>query len=110
MTTKLDNLPPLRRDRLDPIARLCEQTGVKRLDVFGSALRDDFDPDRSDLDFVVEFKPETPRLGFAGPYFRLLAELKKLLGVEVDLVEYSAVRTPFFREELDEKRVPIYGS
>ncbi len=34
---------------------LCEQHGVERLALFGSALRDDFDPEKSDLDFSVTF-------------------------------------------------------
>jgi predicted nucleotidyltransferase len=37
------------------IPRLCQHYNVRRLDVFGSALRDGFDPVQSDLDFVVEF-------------------------------------------------------
>ena len=34
---------------------LCQRHGVARLALFGSALRDDFDPDTSDLDFAVKF-------------------------------------------------------
>ena len=36
---------------------LCRRFHVRRLDVFGSAARGDFDPARSDLDFLVEFEP-----------------------------------------------------
>ncbi len=44
---------------LDPavIARACERHGVLRLRVFGSALTDRFDPARSDVDFLVDFRP-----------------------------------------------------
>ena len=34
------------------IADLCRTFGVRRLDVFGSAVREDFDPARSDVDFL----------------------------------------------------------
>ena len=34
---------------------LCRKYDVRRLDLIGSAARDDFDFSRSDLDFVVEF-------------------------------------------------------
>ncbi len=45
--------------RQDLIA-LCRRYGVKRLEVFGSAARGaDFDPTRSDADFLVTFSPET---------------------------------------------------
>ncbi|MGH8325945.1 MAG: nucleotidyltransferase family protein, partial [Steroidobacteraceae bacterium] len=37
------------------ISKLCRLHGVRRLEVFGSILRGDFDPERSDVDIVVEF-------------------------------------------------------
>ena len=42
------------------VAALCRSAGVRRLDVFGSAVRDDFDSARSDLDFLVEFEEAAP--------------------------------------------------
>ena len=39
------------------IAEFCRKHGIRRLAVFGSALRDDFGPD-SDIDLLVEFEPE----------------------------------------------------
>ncbi len=48
--------PELRIDLpLEAIARVCETYGVSELAVFGSVLRDDFDPARSDVDFLVRF-------------------------------------------------------
>lgn len=42
----------------EEIAAICRRYGVERLEVFGSAARaTDFDPDRSDADFLVVFKP-----------------------------------------------------
>jgi hypothetical protein len=35
---------------------LCRKYRVIRLEVFGSAVGDSFDPDKSDLDFLVEFQ------------------------------------------------------
>jgi predicted nucleotidyltransferase len=43
-------------DRRAGIAALCERYGVKRLDLFGSAAGEEFDPEASDLDFVVSFE------------------------------------------------------
>lgn len=43
---------------LPAIAELCRRFGVRRLDLFGSAAMGRFDPQRSDLDFLVEFEPE----------------------------------------------------
>ncbi len=42
------------------VADLCRRTGARRLDVFGSAVRADFDPSTSDLDFVVELEDLLP--------------------------------------------------
>jgi predicted nucleotidyltransferase len=41
----------------DALARFCRERGIRRLAVYGSALRDDFGPD-SDIDLLVEFEPD----------------------------------------------------
>ncbi len=53
-------MPTLIHDHLDQIEDLCREYRVRRLDVFGPAIRDDFDPGRSDVDFLVEFFSPTP--------------------------------------------------
>ncbi len=81
----------------DKIAEFCRAHHIRRLAVFGSALRSDFRPD-SDVDILVEFDPNhIPSLfGMA----RLERELSALLGGrKVDL------RTPedlsrYFRQEV----------
>ncbi len=40
----------------DQLAELCRRHRIRRLSVFGSALRDDFAPD-SDVDLLIEFEP-----------------------------------------------------
>ena len=51
----------------DRLAVFCRANGIRRLAIFGSALREDFGPD-SDIDVLVEFEPSrTPGLlGVAG--------------------------------------------
>ena len=46
----------------DEVHQLCRQFGVQRLDVFGSAAGAGFDPQRSDIDFVMTG-------GMVNPYF-----------------------------------------
>ncbi len=46
--------------RMHELEALCERHQVERLALFGSALREDFDPESSDLDFSVEFSPMSP--------------------------------------------------
>ncbi len=91
----------------DPIAEICATYGVQRLALFGSALRDDFDPQRSDLDFVVEFAP--PHLpGAFDRYFGLKEALERLFQRPVDLVEHNAIKNPYFLEVVNRDKSPIY--
>ena len=73
------------------LAALCQRYGVARLEVFGSAARGaDFDPGRSDADFLVEFK-EGSGLSALEQYFGFAEALEALLGRPVDLVERKAL-------------------
>lgn len=59
MDTALPELMPRLSAHLEAIRALCRAYGVARLDVFGSAVTAAFDPARSDIDFLVEYDPET---------------------------------------------------
>jgi uncharacterized protein len=96
-------------EKLSHVVELCRRHHVARLDLFGSATGERFDPAQSDLDFVVEYLPDAT-WGFAGDYFGLKAELEALFGREVDLVDHDAIRNPYFREEVDQTRVPVYAA
>lgn len=62
------------------IADVCRRYRVQQLDVFGSAARgQDFDPQRSDVDFLVEFQPG-PNTGYARTYFEFQEALEQLVG------------------------------
>jgi uncharacterized protein len=93
----------------DDIAALCDRYRVARLAVFGSAATDTFDPAGSDLDFVVTFLP-LPPVEHSDAYFGLLAELERLFGRRVDLIEENAIRNPYFRRSLEASRVPLYAA
>ena len=47
---------PIALDR-EAIVAFCRARGIRRLSLFGSVLRDDFDPARSDVDVLAEFSP-----------------------------------------------------
>ena len=91
------------------LAELCRRYRVRRLAVFGSALREDFDPKRSDLDFVVEFAP-LPEGTYADTYFGLIEALEQLFGRRVDLVEAGSVRNPYIRREIEAHQETLYAS
>lgn len=90
----------------EEIAALCRKYHVQRLAVFGSAVREDFDPERSDVDFLVEFDPVTSR-PFEHREFE--EELVRLLHRDVDLVIAHLVRNPFLRRRIREDRQLLYA-
>ncbi|MBI5092087.1 MAG: nucleotidyltransferase domain-containing protein [Candidatus Hydrogenedentes bacterium] len=96
-------------DRSEDLQALCSQYHVERLELFGSAVGDTFDPERSDFDFLVRFEPSSPE-DHADRYFGLLAALQDLLERNVDLVESTAIRNPFFLRSVESSRTLIYGT
>lgn len=92
----------------EAIARACETYGVARLRAFGSVVTERFDPATSDLDFLVDFKPDAPR-GIA-PYLDLKEALERIVGRDVDLVEASAVRNPYFARRAFGEAVDVYAA
>jgi uncharacterized protein len=66
----------------DKIATFCRRHGIARLSLFGSVLRDDFQP-VSDIDVLVEFLPD--RIPGLIRYAGTEIELSGLLGHKVDL-------------------------
>ena len=96
-------------NNLGAIAEVCVRHGVVRLDAFGSALRDDFRPDESDLDLLVEFAPMEP-YAWVDAYFGMLEELRALLGLEVDLVMAGAVKNPYIARDIERTRRMLYAA
>ncbi len=96
-------------ERADAIRHLCRKHGVRRLDLFGSAAAGAFDPDDSDLDFLVEFGQVSPG-SYADAYFGLLEGLEELFGRPVDLVVDSAIRNPYFRQAVEQTRSALYAA
>ncbi len=90
----------------DQLATFCRGNQIRRLSVFGSALRDDFGPD-SDVDILVEFADDAvvTLLDMA----RMEIELSEMIGRQVDM------RTPqelsrYFRDEVLATAVVQYAA
>src|SRR6266852_6062823 len=95
--------------RREQLAALCRKYRVRRLDVFGSAARDDFDDQSSDVDLLVEFE-DIPFADRGDAYLGLLTETEALLGHPIDLVEVDAVRNPYLRRGIEASRQPLYAA
>ena len=81
----------------DALAEFCQKHGIRRLAVFGSALREDFGPE-SDIDVLVEFEPDRipGLLGIAG----IELELSEMFGGrKVDLRTPEDL-SPYFRQDV----------
>jgi len=90
------------------IAELCRRFGVRRLDLFGSAATGRFDPERSDLDFLVEFEPMPP-----SPYtkaFRGLRRgLEQLFERSIDLLTEPALVNPYLRRQIESEKAQPFS-
>ena len=100
---------PAVEERVDELKRLCVQYDVRRLYLFGSASTGLYDPDESDIDFLVEFK-ELPVRAYGSAYFGLLKSLEQMFGRSVDLVDNSTIKNPYLRESIDEAKVLVYAA
>jgi len=93
----------------DGIAEHCRRLNVRRLDVFGSAADGTFDPEKSDLDFLVEFADHnTP--GISRRYLDLADSLEALFGRKVDLVVARYFENPYFRASVEASKEPVYAT
>ena len=93
----------------DSLIKLCRKYHVAALDVFGSAVTDDFNEKTSDIDFLVEFDSSVRQNRFDN-FFALLEELQRLFKRQVDLVEPGGLRNPYFIESVNQTRRKIYAA
>jgi predicted nucleotidyltransferase len=88
------------------LAAICQSYGVARLDIYGSVLRDDFDPSRSDVDLLVEFLPgRTPDFFVFDELADRLSELFD--GRKVDLVTTRSLNR-WIRGDILSQRQNLY--
>lgn len=96
-------------EKLPELERLCKLHGVRRLEVVGSAAREiDFDPERSDIDLLVEFAPRC--LPSLSAFFKLREAIAYAVGRPVDLLMLEAVRNPYLKASLERNRRLLYAA
>jgi hypothetical protein len=94
---------PIQIDR-EKIAEFCHARGIRKLSLFGSVLRDDFDPARSDVDMLVELLPAA-RPGWE--FFGWHEDLAPIVGRKVDL-HTPASLSKYFRTEVLQEALTVY--
>jgi predicted nucleotidyltransferase len=88
---------------------LCKRYGVKRLELFGSAAREDDFQTHSDLDFFIEFLREHS-LGIYDRWFGLQEDLQTLFHRQIDLVDTASATNPYFIAMANEHRITLYAA
>jgi len=96
-------------DKLDELKALCDRFGVTKLELFGSAATGEFDEEKSDLDFLVEFRRLDSMNAFH-QFFDFRRALEELFNRKIDLVHAKAMRNPYFIQSVNESRTPVYVS
>jgi uncharacterized protein len=94
---------PIPIDR-EKVAEFCRARGIRKLSLFGSVLREDFDPERSDVDVLAEFHPRALRDSGWG-YFLYGEELGEILGRKVDFCTHLR---PWLKPLVERQALTIY--
>ena len=103
-------LSPLIERQSAAIRALAQEYGVARLEVFGSVCTPEWDPERSDVDFLVEYSPNYNFGPWASRLFALENALAELLDRKVDLVMMSALKNRWFNREAAKTRTVLYDA
>ena len=93
----------------EKIAELCRTHSVRRLTVFGSAVRDDFDPERSDVDLLVEFGA-IDGARYVGNFFDFECALTGVLERRVDLIVAGSIKNPYLLRSMSNDQELLYAA
>ena len=88
------------------LIEFCKRNPIRELALFGSAVRDDFDPERSDVDLLIEFDTAA-KVGLF-QLFDMETELCALFRRKVDLVSKRGLNK-HIRDEVLRAREVIYA-
>lgn len=81
----------------ESLAAFCQRYQIAKLSLFGSVLRDDFDPSRSDVDVLIEFGPGAHKSLFA--IVRMQDELAEIFERCVHVCTAGSL-SRYFRDEV----------
>jgi predicted nucleotidyltransferase len=93
----------------EAIESLCRKHHVLRLALFGSAVREDFRPDSSDVDVLVLFEA-LPPLALAEHLLGLEADMEALLRRPVDVVREGVLENVYREQAIEREKVLLYAA
>jgi predicted nucleotidyltransferase len=96
-------------DNLEKIKEIFKAHRVQTAELFGSALRSDFN-ETSDIDLLIEFSDDIDLLDYSDNYFELKNELEDLLKRNVDLLSVKALKNPVLINEINNSKRELYAA
>ena len=78
---------------LQHLPSLQKKYPIAKMGIFGSVVRDDYNPEKSDIDLLVEFNGD---IGWE--FIDLSDELEKLIGKKVDLVSRGGIKPRYWEQ------------
>jgi uncharacterized protein len=93
--------------QLPSVIQLFKQYNIRQAFLFGSAVTDRFN-EKSDVDFLVNFKDDISPLEKGEALLDLQIALEDTLHRNIDLLTENSLKNPYFIDELNEKKVKIY--
>jgi uncharacterized protein len=86
---------------------LCKSHKVKTLYAFGSSTNNSFNPEKSDIDLLVEIDDMDP-IERGEKLMSFWDRLESFFNRKVDLLTEASLRNPFLRKSIDSTKVLIY--
>ena len=100
-------IPEIERSK-EELDEICREFSVERLDLFGSAASGSFDPETSDLDFLVRFSDRSPTGHYAERLLDFADALEDLFSGPVHLLTEESIGNPFLRREIRNTKKTLY--
>ena len=96
-------------DRLPEIQDLCRAHNVRWMSIFGSAVRDDFNAEISDVDVRVVFNSQKIER-YARNAFSFQDSLVALFQRKVDMVSGEPINNPYLRQAIEKDQMILYAA
>jgi len=100
-------LPIEIENKIGKLILLCNKYKVKRIFVFGSIVKGNFNPRTSDVDLIVEIE-DLPPSEKGELIMNLWSELETLFARKVDLLTNLNIKNPYLRNEIENSKYLIY--
>ncbi len=89
--------------------QICQNHNVKYLYIFGSSLTEQFDPEKSDIDMIVEIDDADP-IGRGEKLISIWDNFEKFFKRKVDLLTEPSIKNPYLKKSINSTKVLVYDS